>query len=53
MFIKKLKQKAVSGLNVAKNNVRRVVSRAPKMKFFYGRYYKKGNKKNWKFELMI
>ena len=41
MFIKKLKQKAVSGLNVAKNNVRRVVSRAPKMKFFYGRYYKK------------
>ena len=41
MFIKKLKQKAVSGLNVAKNNVRRVVSRAPKMKFFYGKYYKK------------
>ncbi len=40
MFIGKVKQKAASGMHVLKNNVRRVVSRAPKMKFFYGKYYK-------------
>ena len=41
MFINRLKAKAVSGAHVVKNNIRRVVSRAPKMKFFYGSYYKK------------
>lgn len=40
MFISKIKQKAVSGLNVLKNNLRRIFGRAPKMKFFYGNYYK-------------
>lgn len=40
MFIKKIKQKAVSGVNVLKNNLRRIFGRAPKMKFFYGSYYK-------------
>ena len=40
MFISKLKAKAVSGKNVLKNNLRRVFGRAPKMKFFYGSYYK-------------
>lgn len=40
MFIKRLKAKAISGAHVIKNNIRRVVSRAPKMKFIYGSYYK-------------
>lgn len=40
MFISKIKNKAVSGAHVLKNNLRRVIGRAPKMKFFYGSYYK-------------
>ncbi len=40
MFIDKVKKKAVSGYNVVKNNLRRVFGRAPKMKFFYGSYYR-------------
>ena len=30
----------VSGYHVLKNNARRILKRAPKMKFFYGSYYK-------------
>jgi CDP-glycerol glycerophosphotransferase (TagB/SpsB family) len=40
MFIKKIKAKAVSGTHVLVNNLRRIFGRAPKMKFFYGSYYK-------------
>jgi len=40
MFINKIKKKAVSGAHVLKNNLRRIFGRAPKMKFFYGSYYK-------------
>lgn len=43
MFINKIKKKAVSGLHVLKNNLRRIFGRAPKMKFFYGSYYKHCN----------
>ena len=43
MVIGKLKAKARSLYNFTKNNVRRVVKRAPKMKFFYGSYYKHCN----------
>jgi len=40
MFISKIKNKAVSGAHVLVNNLRRIIGRAPKMKFFYGSYYK-------------
>lgn len=30
----------VRGYHVLKNNARRILKRAPKMKFFYGSYYK-------------
>lgn len=40
MFISKIKNKAVSGAHVLANNLRRIIGRAPKMKFFYGSYYK-------------
>lgn len=40
MFINKARAKMVSGYHVLKNNARRILKRAPKMKFFYGSYYK-------------
>ena len=40
MFINKVRAKMVSGYHVLKNNARRILKRAPKMKFFYGSYYK-------------
>ena len=40
MFINKVRAKVVSGYHVLKNNARRILKRAPKMKFFYGSYYK-------------
>ncbi len=35
-----IKSKAVSAVNVLKNNCRRFFTKAPKMKFFFGYYYK-------------
>ena len=39
-MLSQIREKAASGFNFVKNNVRRVVTKAPKMKFFFGYYYK-------------